>query len=147
MLIAAFPATGKTRLAEVASWVDSDSSSFSWKWLSPDVRERHPEWPGNYISHIRRELADGQAVLVSTHAEVREALVKDGLHFLLAYPERGLRAEYRERMARRGSAAPLIDKIIGMWDDALDQLDAQPGCDRLILGAGRYLSDVFAWEA
>src|SRR5581483_3326547 len=99
----AFPATGKTHFAE-RSWavVDSDSSRFSWKWTSPETRERHPEWPSNYIRHIQRELGYGKVVLVSTHQEVRDALVDAGLYFLLVYPAADLKAEYRQRMEQRG---------------------------------------------
>lgn len=146
-VISAFPATGKSYLAERASEVvDPDSSAFSWKWSGPDVRERHPDWPANYLVRIRSELDAGRTVVVSTHAEVRDALVSAGVYFVLAYPDRSLRAEYRERMTRRGSPSMLIEKVIGMWDEALDQLQAQHGCDHLVLGAGRYLADLFVCE-
>lgn len=143
-LIAAFPATGKTHLAKASEGVvDSDSSHFSWKWLGPEDRERHPDWPGNYIAHIKSELADGRTVLVSTHQEVRDALVAAGLWFVLVFPAADLQAEYRKRMAERGSPSWLVEKVIGMWDEMQAQMRGQAGCDYLILGPGRYLGDVF----
>lgn len=136
-VVAAFPATGKSYLAARLgdSAVDSDSSQFA---------RGNGEWPRNYIGRITADFDAGRTVLVSTHAEVRAALVAAGVYFVLAYPQRGLRAEYRERMKRRDSDGLLIDKVIGMWDRAIGELDAQEGCDRLILGSGRFLSDVFS---
>jgi len=143
-VIAAFPATGKSYLAaRTPGLVDSDSSTFSWKWLHPDVRERHPEWPSNYMAHIRSLLDNGaSAVLVSTHAEVRSGLANQGIGFTLVYPEIGLREEYRERMERRGSPPALIAKVIDeLWDDAIRECAAQRGCRHIVLGPGAYLTD------
>lgn len=143
-VIAAFPATGKSYLAaRTPGLVDSDSSNFSWKYIHPDVRDRHPDWPGNYMAHLRGLLDNGaRAVLVSTHAEVRSELVNQGIGFTLVYPESGLRDEYRERMERRGSPAALVAKVIDeLWDDALAECAAQEGCAHVVLGPGEYLTD------
>jgi hypothetical protein len=82
-VIAAFPATGETYIAgRDHRFADSDSSGFSWE--SPGVR--NPEWPANYMAHIKGLIADGRHVLCSTHQEVRDALVDAGLPFTLVYP-------------------------------------------------------------
>lgn len=149
MVVAAFPATGKSYFADHATGVvDSDSSSFSWKWITFDVRERHPEWPGNYMAHVSEKLASGALVLVSTHAEVRSALVDSGIPFTLVYPDVVLREEYRERMQRRGSPKPLIRKVIDeLWVPALAECMAQRGCEHVVLGPGEYLSDALVEAA
>ena len=147
-VIAAFPATGKSWMAARDPLiVDSDSSAFS----------RKADWPDNYMAHIRAILRLSEhspiltvpavsAILVSTHAEVREALAKQGIPFTLVYPSPDQRDEYRERMERRGSSEPLIRKVIDeLWDDALADCAAQAGCDHIVLGSGQYLADV--WEA
>lgn len=143
-IVAAFPGTGKSVLAAtVPGVVDSDSSGFSWIYRSPDVRERHPDWPSNYVSHIC-ELCQSslRLVLVSTHREVRDALVEHEIPFTLVYPDGALREEYRARMARRGSPAALIAKVIDeLWESALAECRAQHGCDHLVLGVGEYLLD------
>ena len=55
-IIAAFPGTGKsTYYREHSNCLDSDSSD--WSWLVVDgVKERHPEWPNNYINHIKENI-------------------------------------------------------------------------------------------
>lgn len=139
-VIAAFPATGKTALAARDDrFVDSDSSRFSWG--TPGVR--NPNWPANYIAHIRAALASGERVLVSTLGEVRAALASDDIPFTLVYPRADLREEYRERMQQRGSPEALVRKVIDeLWDAALAECAAQTRCEHLVLGPGEFLASV-----
>lgn len=140
VVMSAFPATGKTYLATRHSeLVDSDSSKFSWKWFGSEDRERHPDWPGNYVESIAQALEVGRSVLVSTHEEVRYALTEARISFLLAYPRADLRVEYLERMVQRGSPAPLIQKIRREWFLMMASLQAQTGCAHVVLGPGEYL--------
>lgn len=132
-VISAFPATGKTYVADrYPNVVDSDSSAY------PKGRA----WPGNYIADIERHLADGKTILVSSHQEVREALVDAGIPFALVYPRRDLRREYRKRMEFRGSPAALVEKIDGLWDVMLDSMERQGGCTHYVLGPGDFLADI-----
>ena len=137
---AAFPATGKSFVAaHDHRFIDSDSSRFSW---GPDG-DRHPNWPSNYIAHIRGALANGDRVLVSTHGEVRKALADASIPFTLVYPKHSLRDEYRARMEKRGSPPALIAKVIDeLWHDALSECVNQQGCEHIVLGPGQYLADV-----
>lgn len=146
-VIAAFPATGKTYMAATVPGVaDSDSSRFSWKYSHPDVRERHPDWPGNYIAHLRELLRSSlRYVLVSTHAEVRDALVANGIDFTLVYPADDCREEYRERMRRRGSPEALIRRVIDeLWSQAIAECEQQRGCLHVMLARGEYLAEALS---
>lgn len=138
-LISAFPATGKTYLAvrrhDVA---DSDSSAFSW--LSPG--HRHPDWPHNYLRHIKAELSQGRTVLVSTHEQVRGLLEDEELPFTLVYPASAHRVEYLVRMAKRGSPLPLIQLVDAHWNEWIAQMHEQACAARVVLGSGQYLWDV-----
>lgn len=143
-VVAAFPATGKSYYAATRTdALDSDSSRFSWRWLGPDTRERHPDWPANYMAHIREALKGLSTVLVSTHAEVREALAAEGIPFTLVYPSPAQRRDYRDRMERRGSPEPLVRKVIDeLWDEALISCAGQAGCVHVVLRPGEHLADV-----
>jgi hypothetical protein len=145
LVVAAFPATGKTTFAKQDrnAVVDSDSSAFSWKWLGFDERVRHPDWPSNYIEHIGTHLGLGHLVLVSTHSEVRAALVEARIPFVLVYPQKGIQWDYRERMTQRGSPPALVEKVCDeLWDSALGECAAQTGCVHVELRLGQFLSDV-----
>ena len=140
-LVAAFPATGKSYYAERHDNVaDSDSSAFSWIGLG----KRHPDWPHNYLRHIKDELLDGRTVLVSTHAEVRHLLEDEELPFTLVYPQRHLRDEYVRRMVDRGSSIALCETVAARWHDWITEMHEQPCAARIVLGAGDYLSDVMS---
>ena len=145
-VISAFPATGKSWLAEHHSnVVDSDSSEYSWDYPTRPGVERdqhHPDWPGNYVAHIRHALSGDEVVLVSTHAEVRAALVDAGIPFTLVYPVGHLLDEYLERMATRFSPVALMQAVAEHWDAWLSELAEQECAQRVVLGSGKYLSDV-----
>ncbi|KKK65553.1 hypothetical protein LCGC14_2972950, partial [marine sediment metagenome] len=92
IIISAFPATGKTHFYRNTKLkvLDSDSSHFSWL---PN-KQRHPNFPENYIDHIKQNMGDVFIILISSHKVVRDALVKEGIKFTLIYPNRELKEEY-----------------------------------------------------
>jgi len=85
LVVSGFPGVGKTHyfLTESShTIVDSDSSSYSW--LRPGVR--NPGFPRNYIDQIKSLLGKCDVILVSSHKDVRDALVDQGILFTLVYP-------------------------------------------------------------
>lgn len=141
-LVSAFPATGKSYLAREYPdhIVDSDSSAFSWEWMSFEERRRHPDWPNNYVVAIEEWLAAGnRTVFVSTHQELRDALVAARIPFLLVYPRADLRWEYMDRIAKRGSPQPFISKLNREWLSMMRSLQEQTGCAHVVLGPGEFL--------
>jgi hypothetical protein len=140
-VIAAFPACGKSHIADELGALDSDSSNFSWATPKSE-RRRHPNWPANYMTHIREAVASGKTVFVSTHEEVRTALHEAGIPFTLVYPDPSLKDEYRQRMIDRGTPQLVPIVIDKLWDDALASCAAQEGCTKIVLSKGEYLSDV-----
>jgi hypothetical protein len=142
LVVSAFPGTGKT-------WVyanqgpdqvvlDSDSSLFSW--ASPGVRS--PDFPGNYIQHVKDKIGQVDIIFVSSHKAVRDALVAAGIPFTLVYPEMDLRAEYLERYRRRGSSEDFVTMIGSNWAGFITELEDQEGCEHVVLGADEMMSDV-----
>ena len=134
-IIAAFPGTGKSYLSNKHPHIsDSDSSRFDKRYF-----------PGNYLDHIQALYDRGLCSFVSSHALVREGLVKRGLPFLLAYPDHSCKAEYLERYRLRGSSESFINLLDANWDAWLDECVAQKGCGHLVLTEGVYLSDAIQW--
>lgn len=134
-VIAAFPATGKTWLTERRPYcVDSDSSRWS----------RDHDWPENYMRAIDGWLTGEyiRYVFVSTHTEVRAALVERGIPFTLVYPHLDLRDEYAQRLRDRGSPEGMVALIFSKWDRFLAECAFQVGCRHVVLGPGQYLADV-----
>jgi|AACY02.16.fsa_nt_gi hypothetical protein len=136
-LISAFPATGKTHFFNNTDLyvMDSDSSTFN-----------KDEFPGNYIQHIKNYIGKVDFILISSHIDVREALVKEGMWFSLVYPDISLKAEYIKRWEDRGSPPEFVKLMTEHWEQWIGQMDEQVGCDRITLESGQYLSDVIVHD-
>jgi hypothetical protein len=66
--------------------LDSDSSFFSWV-ETVQGKVRNPQWPENYIKYIKENIGKYEFIFVSTHKEVREALLDSCIFFYLIYPD------------------------------------------------------------
>lgn len=142
IVISGFPGIGKShffRLMEKSGKrvLDSDSSNFSW--IEKGVR--HPDFPQNYINHIKDNLHTSDIILVSSHNIVRDALVKNNIPFILVYPNRSIKEEYINRYKIRGSDNNFIDLLQKNWDNFIDDCENQIGCEKIIINSGEYLSD------
>ena len=86
-----FPACGKTWLYEHQEdyglkILDSDSSEFSWircydAYGRPTTKLRNPDFPNNYIKHIKENIGKYDCIFVSSHKSVREALNAEGIDY------------------------------------------------------------------
>ena len=144
-IICAFPACGKTyafkKLNEKGYKIlDSDSSQFSWCYdhnpTNSDKIEkyRNPEFPKNYIQHIKENIGKVDYIFVSSHKEVRDALIENGIYFTLVYPDRKMKAEWVGRCFLRGSDEKFCQLIADNWDKWIDEMDKVENCARYILG-------------
>lgn len=140
LVVSGFPAVGKSRFYATSglSVADSDSSQFSWR--SPG--KRHPDFPDNYMRHIKSLLGKRDVILVSSHKDVRDALVANGIRFTLVYPQRAIKEQYLERCRERGSDDAFVAMLDKMWDVWIGELQEQPHCEHIELGRDEYLSDV-----
>lgn len=142
IIISAFPGTGKTHFFEECKLrsdiivLDSDSSKFD-----------KSEFPANYISHIKEYIGKTNVIFVSSHKEVREALIKNGLSFDLVYPDKSLKEEYFERYKQRGSSESFVKLLDDNWEKWISELDemenelAFPQFRKVKLTSGQYISD------
>jgi len=140
-VISGFPGIGKTYYKENSNInvLDSDSSKFSW--IEKGVR--NPEFPKNYIDHIKDSMYKFDMVLVSTHKIVRDALVDNNIKFLLVYPDISLKEEYIERFRKRGNEDSFIKLFEDNWDKFIGEMDNQKGCESVKLSSGKFLSTMF----
>lgn len=143
-IISGFPGIGKTHLFETYNGkiADSDSSGFSWILMAKGKRIRNPAFPENYIDHIKVKIGKVDIILVSSHKEVRDAMVEAGIKFFLVYPRMLLKEEYLLRYIERGSSEEFVNKVEKNWNDWQVDLEAQENCKKVALSGGQYLSDV-----
>jgi hypothetical protein len=139
-VISGFPGVGKTYYKNNSIYslkvTDSDSSKFSW------VKEgvRHPDFPQNYINHIKT-LHEYRFVFVSSHDVVRRALVDNNIYFTLVFPERNLKEEYLNRFKNRGSNKNFTNLLDTNCNIFIDSMENQTNCDLIRLGPGEFLKD------
>ena len=136
-IISAFPGTGKTTLFNKAKGtglkiLDSDSSKFD-----------KSQFPENYIQHINKNIGKVDIILVSSHKAVRDALIENGLKFVLIYPEWWLKDYYIKRYKERGSNEAFIKLLDDNWDLWTDDCKSQK-CDFHVgfINGNQYLSDI-----
>lgn len=123
-VIAGFPGVGKSYITRQnpVDCSDSDSSLFHWLDGSsigqPDIP--HPDWPNNYIQHIKQQLRRREFVFVSTHTEVLDALRRNDISYYLLMPRVDRRDEFIERYRQRGSSREFIERLSANWNSFLD---------------------------
>jgi len=142
IIISGFPGIGKShffRMMENSGKkvLDSDSSSFSW--IEKGVR--NPDFPNNYIKHIKENIGKVDIILVSSHNVVRDALVENNILFFLVYPSRDIKDEYIDRYIQRGSDGAFVKLLNDNWDNFISDCENQKGCKHIIINRGEYLSD------
>lgn len=125
-IISAFPGCGKTYCTQKYNnktgsikISDSDSSMFSWilDEHGKSTGVRNPDFPENYISHIKKLVEDRYDIIfVSTHQEVRDALEKANLKYILVYPEIESKEIFLDYYKRRNSPEQFIELMNSKWD-------------------------------
>jgi nucleoside-triphosphatase THEP1 len=145
LIISGFPGTGKSVLfGENQDLVsDSDSSSYSWITDEDGNKSRNPEFPNNYIEHIKSLMGKKKIICVSTHDSVRKALKENGIEYILVYPTRSCKPIYLENYKNRGNEQVFIDMMDRNWDKFIDELEAEDGCTmKMSLMKNTYIKDI-----
>ena len=137
MVLAGYPGVGKSVYFKENKGTlvsDSDSSLFSWV-ETPEGKVRNPDFPNNYIEHIKRCIDNNYSIVfVSTHKDVLKALYENSIAFTVVYPARNLKEEYLKRYRERGSDEGFINLMDRMWDqfhDDIDKLEKVPKIELL----------------
>ncbi len=119
-IISAFPGTGKSHYHENSdnNTLDSDSSNFSWMKDKDgnNTKDRNPDFPQNYIDHIKENIGKCEFIFVSSHKDVRDALKDNCIFFYLVYPDRHRKDEFVQRYNDRGSPEGFIALVESNWD-------------------------------
>jgi len=143
-IISAFPGTGKSTYHSKHrdTTLDSDSSGFSWLEVgggpSGMERVRHPDFPSNYLRHISSQYALGRYayIFVSSHKEVRDALLSAGLFFYVFVPRVSMKDEYIARYRQRGNDESFIEKVSTHWESWLSDFQEAPlGCKYIVMSS------------
>ena len=132
LVVSAFPACGKTvtynKYKDSKIILDSDSSEFSWikDEFGNNTKERNPNFPNNYIQHIKDNLGKTDIIFVSSHLNVRQAMKDNDINYITIYPSKECRLEWVGRMYLRGNDANFISFINDNWDNFMFDIKNEP---------------------
>jgi len=137
-IISAFPGTGKSyyHIKYPGITLDSDSSNFSWvkDENGNNTKERNPEFPQNYINHIKENIGKYKYIFVSSHKEVRDALLDNCLFFYVVYPNERRKDEFLERYRSRGNDEKFIQLISDNWEKWIREIYwIDNGCEKICM--------------
>ncbi len=107
IIIAGFPGIGKSQLYNdnKINYSDSDSSKFDKK-----------NFPKNYIEHIKKIKNEKQLIFISSHIDVRNALVEEGIAFIYVIPTLDRKLEFLENYKKRGNTKEFIENVNMNWE-------------------------------
>ena len=149
MIISVFPSIGKTyaynkmKNDKKLKVFDSDSSQFSWTYVSDNEKIRNENFPTNYIAHIKENMDNATHIFVSSHENVRQAMKTAEIPYILVYPRRDMLPEIVGRCYLRGNNEQFIKTLIENWDNWIDSCETDTGAiDKFEIGNGMYLLDV-----
>lgn len=140
-VISGFPGVGKSTLFKYKGDIlvsDSDSSKFSW--IEPGVR--HPNFPANYIEHIKDNIGKLDFIFVSSHDVVREALNNEGIKYTIVYPSKDIKDEYIQRYIDRGNNENFVKLLQENYETFIEEIEKETKPKLVSLSSGQYLSDV-----
>ena len=113
------------------------------KFANTERKVRNPEFPANYIQHIKDNLGKVDVIFVSSHLEVRKALQEAEIEYVTVYPDPDLLEEWVGRMYLRKSPEAFIKFQIEKWEEFTKGVDNEPhGKYVHRLKPRQYLSDV-----
>jgi hypothetical protein len=123
-IISAFPGVGKTTFHKKnkETTLDSDSSKFSWIINENNEKIRNPNFPNNYINHIKENIGKYEFIFVSSHKEVRDLLLDNCIFFYLVYPNSRRKEEFIERYRNRGNDENFINTVNNKWDEWMREI-------------------------
>jgi len=135
IIVSAFPACGKSYMfnnynGKPFAMLDSDSSNFSWikDENGENTKERDPNFPTNYIKHIKDNIGKVDVIFVSSHDIVRKALNKNNINFFMVYPDKSMKDEWIRRFRERGNDEGFIKFISDNWDSFIDEIEKEEKC-------------------
>ena len=115
--------------------LDSDSSLFSWIYDEKGNKtdQRNPEFPNNYIQHIKDHLETEDIIFVSSHKVVRDALRENNIPYYLIYPQKDMKAEWMRRFRERGNNDAFIKFQDEHWDEFIDDMESETFPTKIVL--------------
>lgn len=146
-VISGFPGIGKSFLAS-NTFLDLDSGDFNWCPGAPSCpkgtyeKYRNPKGTVDYGEAILKAYKGKKFkyIFVSTHEDTRNFLKRNKIPFILVYPSKSRKFEFKRNYINRKSPDGFVKFIIGNWDNLISGLEKDTNADKKIkMRKGTYL--------
>lgn len=120
MIVCGFPGTGKSMMAKFSQWVDLESTPFKKNWL--------------LYAEVAKHMSDqGYTVMVSTHAEMLDALEQIEARYTVVIPPITDKDTYRVRYDMRGNSYDFICLLDENWNKWIGEILKKPSVLKTIV--------------
>jgi hypothetical protein len=110
--------------AQITAILDKQGNEII-KNLDKTIKQKNPEFPNNYISHIKENIGNYKYIFVSSHEEVRNALKENGIKYYMIYPAKSKKQEFVERYIQRGSPEEFVNLIKENWNSWIGKIEGE----------------------
>ena len=151
IIVSAFTGTGKTFLSRQYPDKVLDLECMPYKYAvepgtvfsetdKATLWDIADDWPDNYFQRIK-EVSNGfEIILIPPDTSILELLRCDGIPYVLVYPKRQCKDEYKRRFISRGNQEKFIYVFVDGWDRFMDAYEIMFCAERLVLDCGEYLT-------
>jgi len=99
-------------------------------------------WEKSYVEAIKQNISEDKILLIPSDYKVLKLLEKEGIQYMLCYPQRRAKRIYEKRFIKRGNSENFIEIFIGGWDQFMDTLEEDSYGKHIVLKPNQFLSDV-----
>ncbi|MDR2590158.1 MAG: leucine-rich repeat domain-containing protein [Oscillospiraceae bacterium] len=158
LIIAAHAGTGKTYAAKMNSNLFTDLTYYTYRYDIPEdfihnkedseaikAEFRFPrnfDYPENYIEAIKNASKENKIILIVPDPYLLSTLEEENIPYVIAYPERSAKEEYRQRFIKRGNEDNFMRIFTGSWDGFIDDFVRNTYARHIVLESHEYLTDV-----
>lgn len=155
MIFAAYAGTGKSFAAQnIDKVLDMAIVPYKYNFPKDYKREAFSEkdkgcveysfdenYPKKYVADIKRNGRIFEHIVIPSDNRVLDVLAAQGVEYVLCYPERSLKEEYRRRYQERGNSEAFMEIFVDKWDMWMDSFE-QRDCKKYVMQEREFLSDV-----
>lgn len=135
--------TKELATSKFKSIIELDSSQFS-KFTNG---KPNPNFPENYIKVLKSKIGKADIIFVSTHKEVREALKREKIKYILIFPRKHLKNDFLERFKNNGYPESFIKSMNKNWNEYINSCLIDTGCVTMIeTQINTFVSDIIERE-
>ena len=159
IIVAAHAGTGKTYAARMNENLFTDLTYYTYRYNVPEDcyyneaedsestkgKFRYPfknEYPDNYLEAIKEATQVNKFILIVPDPWILSRLQMEDIPYIVAYPVRSARNEYKQRFISRGNKSRFLKIFIDRWDKFMDDFERNTYARHIVMQPHQYLSDV-----